>query len=127
MSDPVCAGRLGRGSASGCAGLCRMTMTTDQDLIPRLYRQEYSRMVSLLCNRFGIDQIDSAEDIISETFLSAAETWGMMGIPRDPVAWLYAVARNNALNGLKHEKVVRRYEKDAVRQHETGFGSNGPH
>ena len=84
-------------------------------------------MVSLLCNRFGIDQIDSAEDIISETFLSAAETWGMKGIPDNPVAWLYAVARNNALNGLKHEKVVRRYEKDAIRQHETSVGPVEPH
>ena len=82
-------------------------------------------MVSLLCNRFGIDQIDAAEDIVSETFLSAAETWGMKGIPDDPVAWLYAVARNNALNGLKHEKVVRRYEKDAVRQREAGIGPEG--
>jgi len=45
--------------------------------------------------------MDAAEDIVSETFLSAAETWGMKGIPDNPVAWLYAVARNNALNGLK--------------------------
>ena len=95
---------------------------TNQDLIPQLYRQEFSKMVSLLCHRFGIDQIDSAEDIVSETFLSAAETWGMKGIPDDPVAWLYAVARNNALNGLKHQQVVRRYERKALRQREAGIG-----
>ena len=100
---------------------------TDRNLIPQLYRQEYSKMVSLLCNRFGIDQIDSAEDIVSETFLSAAESWGMKGLPDDPVAWLYAVARNNALNGLKHEKVVRRYEKDAMRQREAGIEPEGSH
>jgi RNA polymerase sigma factor (sigma-70 family) len=100
---------------------------TDGNLIPQLYRQEYSKMVSLLCNRFGIDQIDSAEDIVSETFLSAAETWGMKGIPDDPVAWLYAVARNNTLNGLKHKKVVRRYEKDALQQREVGSGPEGSH
>lgn len=64
-------------------------------------------MVSLLCNRFGIDQMDAAEDIISATFLSAAETWGLKGVPDNPVAWLYAVARNNALNELKHERVFR--------------------
>jgi len=82
-------------------------------------------MVALLCRRFGIDQIDTAEDIVSETFLSAAETWGMKGIPADPVAWLYAVARNNMLNGLKHEKVVRRYEKDALLK--AGIGPEGTH
>jgi len=37
----------------------------------------------------------------------------MKGIPDNPVAWLYAVARNNALNGLKHEEVVRRYARQA--------------
>lgn len=64
-------------------------------------------MVSVLCSRFGIDQIDAAEDIVSETFLSAAETWGLKGVPDNPVAWLYKVARNNTLNGLKHDRVFR--------------------
>ena len=85
-----------------------------ENLIPRLYRQEYSKMVSLICNRFGIEQIDAAEDIVSETFLSAAETWGRRGIPDSPVAWLYRVARNNALNGLKHERVFRKRVKGVL-------------
>ena len=34
-------------------------------------------MVALICNRFGIEQIDAAEDMVSETFLAAAETWGL--------------------------------------------------
>jgi RNA polymerase sigma-70 factor (ECF subfamily) len=82
-------------------------MMEHQNLIPQLYRQEYSKMVSVLCSRFGIDQIDAAEDIVSETFLSAAETWGLKGVPDNPVAWLYKVARNNTLNGLKHDRVFR--------------------
>jgi RNA polymerase sigma factor (sigma-70 family) len=64
-------------------------------------------MVALICSRFGIDQIDAAEDIVSETFLAAAETWGLKGVPDNPVGWLYRVARNNTLNGLKHERVFR--------------------
>lgn len=64
-------------------------------------------MVALICSRFGIDQIDAAEDIVSETFLAAAETWGLKGVPDNPAGWLYRVARNNALNGLKHERVFR--------------------
>jgi RNA polymerase sigma factor (sigma-70 family) len=80
-------------------------------LIPQLYRQEFARMVALICNRFGIEQIDAAEDIVSETFLAAAETWGLKGVPDNPVGWLYKVARNNALNGLKHERVFRQKVK----------------
>jgi RNA polymerase sigma-70 factor (ECF subfamily) len=60
--------------------------------------------------------MDTAEDIVSDTFLSAAETWGISGIPSNPVAWLYAVARNNALNHLKHDKVFeQRIRKDLLR------------
>ncbi|HVW60091.1 MAG TPA: sigma factor, partial [Puia sp.] len=69
-------------------------------MIQELYRKEYGKLVTVLCSRFGITHIDDAEDIVSDTFLSAAETWGMNGMPSNPVAWLYAVARNNALNYL---------------------------
>jgi RNA polymerase sigma factor (sigma-70 family) len=81
------------------------------NLIPQLYRQEFSKMVALICNRFGIEQIDAAEDVVSETFLAAAETWGLKGVPDNPVGWLYRVARNNVLNGLRHERVFRQKVK----------------
>src|ERR1041385_8046575 len=85
-------------------------------MIQELYRQEYGKMVTVLCNRFGLAYMDAAEDIVSDTFLSAAETWGMSGIPSNPVAWLYAVARNNALNLLKHDKIFeQRIRKDLLR------------
>jgi RNA polymerase sigma factor (sigma-70 family) len=77
------------------------------NLIPQLYRQEFAKMVALICSRYGIDEIDAAEDIVSETFLAAAETWGLKGVPDNPVGWLYRVARNNTLNGLRHERVFR--------------------
>jgi RNA polymerase sigma factor (sigma-70 family) len=81
------------------------------NLIPQLYRQEFSKMVALICSRYGVDQMDAAEDIVSETFLAAAETWGLKGVPDNPVGWLYRVARNNTLNGLKHERVFRQKVK----------------
>src|SRR3984957_14269375 len=76
-------------------------------LIPQLYRQEFARMVALICNRFGIEQIDAAEDIVSETFLAAAETWGLRGVPDNPGGWPYKVAGNMALNGLKLDRGFR--------------------
>jgi RNA polymerase sigma-70 factor (ECF subfamily) len=83
----------------------------ERQLIPDLYRKEYGKMVTVLCSRFGIAYMDIAEDIVSDTFLSAAETWGLKGIPSNPVSWLYAVARNNALNSLKHDRVFQRQVK----------------
>jgi RNA polymerase sigma factor (sigma-70 family) len=76
-----------------------------QELIPHLFRTEYSKIVSVLCKRFGIDQIEMAEDISSDTFLTAAQSWGMNGLPDNPIAWLYRVAKNKAINHLKRVRL----------------------
>ncbi|MGG9963965.1 RNA polymerase sigma factor [Ferruginibacter sp. SUN106] len=69
-----------------------------QELIPHLFRTEYSKITAVLCKLFGIEHIEIAEDIASETFLSAFETWNYKGIPANPTAWLYVVAKNKARN-----------------------------
>jgi RNA polymerase sigma factor (sigma-70 family) len=71
-----------------------------QKLIPHLFRTEYRKIVSVLCKRFGFDQIETAEDIASDTFLAAAQTWGLSGAPKNATAWLYSVAKNKAKNHL---------------------------
>lgn len=54
--------------------------------------------MAVLCRYFGFDHIETAEDIAGDTFLTAAETWGLQGIPPNPTAWLYHVAKNKAKN-----------------------------
>src|SRR5450755_451375 len=76
-----------------------------QELIPHLFRTEYRKIVSVLCKQFGFEQIEIAEDISSETFLTASQIWGLNGLPQNPVAWLYNVAKNKAKNHLQREKV----------------------
>jgi RNA polymerase sigma factor (sigma-70 family) len=72
-------------------------------VIPHLFRTEYRKIVSVLCKHFGIGQIEIAEDIASETFLTAMHSWGLQGIPNNPTAWLYHVAKNKAVNYLKRD------------------------
>ncbi|MGZ3847466.1 MAG: sigma factor, partial [Flavisolibacter sp.] len=59
-----------------------------------MFRTEYSKITAVLCKLFGIEHIQVAEDIASETFLAAMETWPYKGVPENPVAWLYTVAKN---------------------------------
>jgi RNA polymerase sigma factor (sigma-70 family) len=47
--------------------------------------------------------MEAAEDITSDTFLAAAEIWPYKGIPSNPTAWLYAVAKNKAFNYMQRE------------------------
>ena len=71
---------------------------SQQELIPHLFRSEFSRITAVLCKHFGIDHIEAAEDIASETFIAALETWPHKGLPPNPTAWLYTVAKNKAQN-----------------------------
>src|SRR5450631_1132075 len=71
------------------------------ELIPHLFRTEYRKIVSVLYSIFGIGHIEIAEDLVSDTFLSASEIWGLKGLPDNPTAWLYAVAKNKTKDYLK--------------------------
>ena len=75
-------------------------MQQDQ-LLPHLFRSEYQKIIAVLCHYFGFERIEAAEDIASDTFLTAAETWGIKGLPDSPKAWLYTVARNKATDYLR--------------------------
>src|SRR5450432_358960 len=76
-----------------------------QELIPHLFRTEYRKIVSVLCKRFGFDQMEIAEDITSDTFLTAAQTLGLNGLTQNPVAWLYNVAKNKSINHLQRDRL----------------------
>jgi RNA polymerase sigma factor (sigma-70 family) len=79
-----------------------------QELIPHLFRTEFTKITSVLCKLFGIAHIEVAEDIASETFLSALETWSYKGVPENPVAWLYAVAKNKAKNLINRNQIFNK-------------------
>jgi RNA polymerase sigma factor (sigma-70 family) len=73
----------------------------NKELIPHLFRQEFSKIAAVLCKHFGIAHIEIAEDLASDTFLAALESWTYKGIPANPEAWLYAVAKNKAKNYIQ--------------------------
>ncbi len=81
-----------------CKGIFFMKQT---ELIPHLFRTEYRKIISVLSRLFGIEHIEIAEDLVSDTFLLASEIWGLKGLPDNPTAWLYTVAKNKTKDYLK--------------------------
>ncbi len=75
--------------------------------LKRLFQEEFSRMVAVISKLFGLEHIETAEDIVSETFLTAAETWGVKGLPANPTAWLYAVAKQKTLYHFRRNRIFR--------------------
>jgi len=89
------------------------------DLIPHLFRTEFSKISSVLVKHFGIEHIEAAEDLASETFLLALETWTYKGIPQNPTGWLYTVAKNKARNfqhrhNLFHKQIIKSLDTPSI-------------
>lgn len=92
----------------------------EQDLIPHLFRTEFSKITVVLCKAFGLEHIETAEDIASETFTAALETWPHKGIPENPVAWLYTVAKNKTRNHLKRDNTFTKKVTGEIKHLQTG-------
>lgn len=75
------------------------------DSLKQLFQQEFSKMVAVISKLYGLQHIEIAEDIVSETFLGAMETWGLKGIPPNPTAWLYVVAKQKTLYHFRRNKI----------------------
>jgi RNA polymerase sigma factor (sigma-70 family) len=91
------------------------------NLIPGLFKTEYRKIVSVLCRSFGLKHIEIAEDLTNDTFLLATETWTSNGIPENPTAWLYTVAKNKTKDFLKHNKVFSEKIENQMAYHQNSF------
>lgn len=76
-------------------------------------------MVAVIASRYGLDHVALAEDIVSETFLSATERWSKDGLPPNPAAWLYTVARQKTLAQFRRAKIYSEKVMPGIRTGET--------
>ena len=79
----------------------------EKELITQLFKTEYRKIISVLSKLFGpaLSGIEIAEDITNDTFLLASEIWELKGIPENPTAWLYTVAKNKTKDYIKRNKI----------------------
>lgn len=76
-----------------------------QDSLRQLFQQEFAKMVAVISRIYGLQHIELAEDIVSETFLLASETWGIKGMPANPAAWLYRVAKQKTIHLFRRNRI----------------------
>lgn len=89
----------------------------ESNIIPHLFKTEYSKIVSVLTKSFGLEYIEIAEDIVSETFLTAIDTWTYKAIPDHPTAWLYTVAKNKLKNHLARNTTFKKIVSEQLTDH----------
>lgn len=54
----------------------------------------------------GLAQLELVEEAVQEALLKAAQQWPYRGIPEQPAAWLWQVAKNQVLDHLRREKTL---------------------
>ena len=58
----------------------------------------------MLTKLFGPQNLQLAEDVVQDTLIKAYSTWKINGLPQNPSAWLFTVARNKAIDVLRQQK-----------------------
>ncbi|WP_233632760.1 RNA polymerase sigma factor [Parapedobacter sp. ISTM3] len=81
-------------------------MDNDTGIIANLFREEFSKMVAVISKRYGLQHIETAEDLVSETFATAAESWKEGGLPPNPTAWLYTVAKQKTIHYFRRNRIL---------------------
>ncbi|RYC11090.1 RNA polymerase sigma factor [Nocardioides zhouii] len=76
-------------------------MSDVDEVIARVHRDEWARVVATIARRFG--DLDIAEDAAAEAFATAVERWPADGVPPHPGGWLTTTAGNKALDRVRRE------------------------
>ena len=69
----------------------------DKQLVDHLFRHQFGKMVSILVRIFGMQHLETIEDAIQDTFISALKSWKTQ-TPDNPEAWLTAAAKNRVID-----------------------------
>jgi len=70
--------------------------------------------VAVLTRIFGADKVDLAEDVVQDALTEAMNNWSYKGVPDNPSAWLFRVAKNKAITLLNREKYKKHYASDVA-------------
>jgi RNA polymerase sigma-70 factor (ECF subfamily) len=76
-------------------------------LVDHLFRHESGKMIAVLSRLLGLQNLETAQDIVQDTLLQAMNTWSYSKPPDNPSGWLYRVAKNKAIDFLRREKKFR--------------------
>ena len=97
-------------------------------VVDHLFRRSAGRMVATLTRILGSEHLSLAEEVVQDALVSALQNWSIRGVPDDPAAWLFSVARNRAIDQLRRSNKLRDKEPQLVaelrhspREHDSGF------
>lgn len=84
----------------------RISGMTATAQIEATFREEHGRVLAALISQFG--DFTLAEDALQDALVVALERWEIDGVPRNPGAWLTAVAKRRAIDRVRRSATQER-------------------
>ncbi len=73
-------------------------------LVDHLFRRQAGQMIATLTRALGARHLALVEEVVQDALVTALQQWPFRGVPDQPAAWLFQVARNRALDRLRREQ-----------------------
>jgi RNA polymerase sigma factor (sigma-70 family) len=89
-----------------------------------LWRMESARIIGALARM--LRNVGLAEELAQDAMVEALERWPQSGIPDNPAAWLMTVAKNRALDHLRHVKLQQAKQDELTYAIETQLQDAAP-
>jgi len=83
-------------------------------IVEAVWRMESAKIIAVLARM--LRDVGQAEELAQDALVLALERWPETGVPEQPAAWLTTVARNRALDVLRHRQLHA--EKEAAISYE---------
>src|SRR5919109_1461104 len=96
--------------------------TQVHQVVGHLFRHEAGRMASVLTRFLGADHFDEAQDIVQDALMKAMEVWPFHGIPQNPSAWLYKVAKNKTIDYIRSNQLHNKIHAELLHEMKSGWG-----
>lgn len=84
-------------------------MESISHVVERTYRQESGQILAALIA--AVRDFTLAEDALQDACIAALQQWPADGVPRNPAAWLSAVARRKAIDRLRRDATLARKQE----------------
>ena len=85
--------------------------------VEAVWRMESARIIGALARM--LRDVGLAEELAQDAMVTALERWPGTGVPDNPAAWLMQVAKNRALDHLRHVKLHQTREGELTYEIET--------
>lgn len=89
-----------------------MSEASVNQVVSHLFRHEAGKMAAVLTRMVGLQHLAIAEDLVQDTLLQALNVWKVKGIPENPSAWLYTVAKRKAIDVIRQRTTHEYIEKE---------------